>query len=64
VAGRLWHSEGCFLASSFNKLGLVMSTLPNPVLGALYSLAATRVMLMGSGELGKEVIIALQRLGV
>ncbi len=26
--------------------------------------AATRVMLLGSGELGKEVIIALQRLGV
>ena len=25
---------------------------------------ATRVMLLGSGELGKEVIIALQRLGV
>jgi phosphoribosylglycinamide formyltransferase 2 len=27
-------------------------------------LSATRVMLLGSGELGKEVIIALQRLGV
>src|SRR5260370_24719888 len=26
--------------------------------------SATRVMLLGSGELGKEVIIALQRLGV
>ena len=26
--------------------------------------AATKVMLLGSGELGKEVIIALQRLGV
>ena len=25
---------------------------------------ATRVMLLGSGELGKEVIIAFQRLGV
>src|SRR5215217_754410 len=25
---------------------------------------ATRVMLLGSGELGKEVLIALQRLGV
>lgn len=41
-----------------------MSTLPNPVLGTPYSSAATRVMLLGSGELGKEVIIALQRLGV
>ena len=26
--------------------------------------SATRVMLLGSGELGKEVLIALQRLGV
>ncbi|HHH43622.1 MAG TPA: NAD-dependent epimerase/dehydratase family protein, partial [Gammaproteobacteria bacterium] len=26
--------------------------------------SATRVMLLGSGELGKEVIIALQRFGV
>lgn len=33
-------------------------------LGTPLSPAATRVMLLGSGELGKEVIIALQRLGV
>ena len=33
-------------------------------LGTPYSLQATRVMLLGSGELGKEVLIALQRLGV
>lgn len=33
-------------------------------LGTPLSSAATRVMLLGSGELGKEVIIALQRLGV
>lgn len=33
-------------------------------LGTPLSLSATRVMLLGSGELGKEVIIALQRLGV
>lgn len=26
--------------------------------------SATKVMLLGSGELGKEVIIALQRLGI
>ncbi|RPH60405.1 MAG: NAD-dependent epimerase/dehydratase family protein, partial [Burkholderiales bacterium] len=26
--------------------------------------AATRVMLLGAGELGKEVVIALQRLGI
>ena len=33
-------------------------------LGTPHSLHATRVMLLGSGELGKEVLIALQRLGV
>jgi phosphoribosylglycinamide formyltransferase 2 len=37
----------------------------NPLtLGTPLSLSATRVMLLGSGELGKEVIIALQRFGV
>jgi phosphoribosylglycinamide formyltransferase 2 len=36
-----------------------MTTLGTPL-----SPCATRVMLLGSGELGKEVIIALQRLGV
>ena len=33
-------------------------------LGTPLSPSSTRVMLLGSGELGKEVIIALQRLGV
>jgi len=33
-------------------------------IGTPLSPAATRVMLLGSGELGKEVLIALQRLGV
>lgn len=41
-----------------------MSSFPAPVLGTPLSPTATRVMLLGSGELGKEVIIALQRLGV
>jgi phosphoribosylglycinamide formyltransferase 2 len=38
----------------------------NPIekLGTPLSQTATRVMLLGAGELGKEVIIALQRLGV
>ena len=36
-----------------------MTTLGTPL-----SPGATRVMLLGSGELGKEVLIALQRLGV
>jgi len=34
------------------------------IIGTPFSPSATRVMLLGSGELGKEVIIALQRLGV
>ena len=39
--------------------------MPSPViLGTPLSPSATKVMLLGSGELGKEVIIALQRLGV
>src|SRR5436190_339477 len=33
-------------------------------IGTPFSACATKVMLLGSGELGKEVIIALQRLGV
>ena len=33
-------------------------------IGTPLTSSATRVMLLGSGELGKEVIIALQRLGV
>lgn len=33
-------------------------------IGTPLAASATRVMLLGSGELGKEVIIALQRLGV
>ena len=33
-------------------------------IGTPLSASATRVMLLGSGELGKEVIIALQRLGI
>ena len=38
----------------------------NPItaLGTPLSSSATRVMLLGAGELGKEVVIALQRLGI
>ena len=36
----------------------------NKPIGTPLSASATRVMLLGSGELGKEVLIALQRLGV
>lgn len=35
-----------------------------PTLGTPLSPTATRVLLLGSGELGKEVVIELQRLGV
>ncbi|HRH18993.1 MAG TPA: formate-dependent phosphoribosylglycinamide formyltransferase [Aquabacterium sp.] len=48
-----------------------MARLPAPtapfspkLLGTPLSPSATKVMLLGSGELGKEVLIALQRLGV
>jgi len=37
---------------------------PIQILGTPLSPSATKVMLLGSGELGKEVIISLQRLGV
>lgn len=40
------------------------STAQTARFGTPLSPAATRVMLLGSGELGKEVLIALQRLGV
>ncbi len=38
--------------------------MKNVVIGTPFTSSATKVMLLGSGELGKEVIIALQRLGV
>ncbi|MBU6271875.1 MAG: formate-dependent phosphoribosylglycinamide formyltransferase [Betaproteobacteria bacterium] len=41
-----------------------MSLAHPPVLGTPLSASAVKVMLLGCGELGKEVIIALQRLGV
>ena len=41
-----------------------MSQSDSPVLGTPRSPCAVRVMLLGAGELGKEVTIALQRLGV
>lgn len=38
--------------------------MKNVVIGTPFTSSAIKVMLLGSGELGKEVIIALQRLGV
>ncbi|HTH44783.1 MAG TPA: formate-dependent phosphoribosylglycinamide formyltransferase [Oxalicibacterium sp.] len=42
---------------------MTSSTLAHRI-GTPLSTSATKIMLLGSGELGKEVIIALQRLGV
>ncbi|WP_369857545.1 formate-dependent phosphoribosylglycinamide formyltransferase [Candidatus Thalassolituus haligoni] len=41
----------------------VAAVLNAPVIGTPFSATATRVLLCGSGELGKEVVIELQRLG-
>ncbi len=38
--------------------------IPAPTLATPLSRAAVRVLLLGSGELGKEVVVELQRLGV
>ena len=46
-------------ARHFHSTDFAMTTLGTPL-----SPNATRVMLLGAGELGKEVLIALQRLGV
>ena len=46
-------------------LSLILIKFMKPLtIGTPLSLSATKVMLLGSGELGKEVIIALQRFGV
>ena len=49
----------CLAFSSIFSEAPTMTTLGTPL-----SPHATKVMLLGSGELGKEVLIALQRLGV
>ena len=46
------------------KGNATMSAPTLPAIGTPLSSSSTRVMLLGSGELGKEVLIALQRLGV
>jgi phosphoribosylglycinamide formyltransferase 2 len=54
--------------SSYNPISMSDATTSNIYsprqIGTPLSPSATKVMLLGSGELGKEVIIALQRLGV
>ena len=46
------------------KIYHMATPLKPPIIGTPLASSAIRVMLLGSGELGKEVIIALQRLGV
>ena len=41
-----------------------MSDDASTILGTALTAGATKVMMLGSGELGKEVVIELQRLGV
>jgi phosphoribosylglycinamide formyltransferase 2 len=53
-----------FLLSRSQKRTLPRAIILKMNIGTPLSPNATRVMLLGSGELGKEVIIALQRLGV
>jgi phosphoribosylglycinamide formyltransferase 2 len=56
--------ESLFLLSRSQKRTLPRAIILSMKIGTPLSPNATRVMLLGSGELGKEVIIALQRLGV
>jgi phosphoribosylglycinamide formyltransferase 2 len=55
------YTSSCY-DFTHQKLEFFMSDVVT--LGTPLSSSATKVMLLGSGELGKEVIIALQRLGV
>ena len=59
MPGGLGAVRGVRDAHFFLDLKLAMTTLGTPL-----TPHATKVMLLGSGELGKEVLIALQRLGV
>lgn len=53
------------LTESRHRLDLTrLPTLPMTRIGTPFSPTATKVLLCGSGELGKEVVIELQRLGV
>ena len=56
--------ESLFLLSRSQNSALPRAIILKMNIGTPLSPNATRVMLLGSGELGKEAIIALQRLGV
>ena len=55
-------SAGCFLPIASLRLSFYETGMSK--IGTPLSPTATKVMLLGSGELGKEVAIELQRLGV
>ncbi len=54
------------MTNTSTSIGTPLSTIGTPLstIGTPLSTVATRVLLCGSGELGKEVTIELQRLGV
>ena len=53
----------CFRRYRYGRIGF-KQRISFMQIGTPLSPTATRVMLLGSGKLGREVIIALQRLGV
>src|SRR5688572_18556818 len=53
-----FDSAGCILRARTLRPSITVTTLGTPL-----SPSATRVMMLGSGELGKEVVIELQRFG-
>ena len=61
---RLCYSRSTLQHAPFNFINVDITMTVSRILGTPLSPSATRVMLLGAGELGKEVIIALQRLGV
>src|SRR5689334_7845476 len=61
---RMLTSAQSFIPPAFCHKFSVAPMMIGQRIGTPLSTSATRVMLLGAGELGKEVIIALQRLGV
>jgi phosphoribosylglycinamide formyltransferase 2 len=51
------------VTNSNSEFGVVINSVPQRI-GTPLTPGATKVMLLGAGELGKEVVIAFQRLGV
>src|ERR1039458_3785339 len=65
IAQEKLHLRVYNFAQTISTKSHSMNTQANPlIIGTPLTASAIRVMLLGSGELGKEVIIALQRLGV